>query len=33
VMDFKNGQFVNPHIDRDPFTLPIIPSIGIKVGF
>ncbi len=31
--DFKNGKWVNPHIDRDPFTLPIIPTIGLRIGF
>jgi hypothetical protein len=31
--DHRNGQWMNPHLERDPFTLPIIPSLGVRVEF
>ncbi|MCD6118162.1 TonB-dependent receptor [bacterium] len=31
--DFDNGKLVNPHIERDAFVLPIIPTMGLRVSF
>jgi len=31
--DYINGRWENPHLERDPFTLPIIPSLGVKFEF
>ncbi len=33
VYDHRDGQWQNPHLERDPFTLPVIPSLGVRVGF
>jgi hypothetical protein len=31
--DHRDGQWENPHLERDPFTLPAIPSLGVRVEF
>ena len=31
--DHKNGRWQNPHLERDPFTLPLIPTVGMKIEF
>ncbi len=31
--DWVNGTFRNPHLERDPVTLPMIPSVGLKIEF
>lgn len=30
---FENGHFFNPKLNRDPFILPFIPSLGVKFEF
>jgi|GEM_PF-2019779 len=31
--DLVDGAWKNPHLERDPFTLPMIPTIGMKIRF
>ncbi len=32
-MEHDGDDFVNPHIERDAFTIGILPTVGVRIGF